>query len=492
MRKIKRYHPLIMLFDISQLIKNAIFLVISLSMLKFASQSSYSIIGKALFFSIFAMSAISIIFKWFTHKYKIDDACFHIYNGFLSKTVQTIPFTKIQNINRHASLLHRIFNVTSISFETSMTGEGSSIKFEVISKSEADRMEALVRDQLITIKSQQGILSEVNVREKMNHQNRTIHFKPQKKDIIKASLTSLSFLACIPLLGSFFLKINEFLDLEKIITEIARGSIGAVILIIVFTILFSAIFGIVTTYLKYGNYKISSDDRYIHITKGIVEQTAYSISKEKVQAIEVKQTIMKRLLGLAEVKLTCVADLSSEENKHEIHSLYPYLPVQRAYEIVSEMLPSYEVSQKMSCLPKRFFWVRLIGQSWLWIIAIFLLYYNKISFYKIENLWVLSVILFIFFILLRIQGFFQTRFALNSHFIQFKKGYLTTSLFVSKREKIIEVSISQSFIQKRLGLASITTSNRSKPIHFAGVDDVPAEFASSVYHWYLKRQKEFN
>ena len=116
-------------------------------------------------------------------------------------------------------------------------------------------------------------------------------------------------------------------------------------------------------FLKYGNYQISSDHDRIYITKGLIDETAFSIAKEKVQAIEIKQSFMKRLLGLAEVKLTSAGGLSSGEDTLEINSLYPFLPVKRAYEMVSEILPSYEISQKMSPLPIKSFWGAYCGPA---------------------------------------------------------------------------------------------------------------------------------
>lgn len=482
MTKAKRYHPLLMLFDLWKLVKNSIFFVIFLFVIKYGSNSTFITYGRIIFFLAFGLTIISMILKWFTHKYELNDTSFHLYKGLFSKSERTIPFSKIQNINQHTSLFHRIFKVTSVSFETGMTGEDAAIKFEVISQKEADRMKAYMTSAVcddIEISS-----SEVEVKKGMS--NRTIHFKPTQKDILKASFTSLSFLVLIPLISSFYFKINEIFHVKNEaegIFEKAIGSWWMVTIILIVLIITSITFGILRTFLKYGKYEIASDDDRIYITKGVMDEASFSIAKDRVQAIEIKQSFLKRLLGLAEVKLTSAGN---EEDKLDINSLYPFLPIKRAYEMVSEILPSYEVTQKMARLPRKSLWVRMFMPSWLWIIATIILFYFKPAVLKVEQAWwILSVALFILIIVLRWLDFFNTRYILKDHFIQFKKGSLTTSLFVSKRDKVIEVKVTRNIIQKIFGLASIEIINRAKPVHHASVDDVPVEMADSFYKWYM-------
>lgn len=499
MTKTKRYHPLLILFNLWKLVKNSIFFVIYLFVIKADSESNFVIYGRIIFFLAFGITLVSIILKWFTHKYELDDRSFHLYKGFLSKSERTIPFSKIQNVNRHTSLLHRIFKVTSTNFETGMRGEEAAVKFEVISQIEADRIEAHItsasRHELTTINSNNDNIELSSKMDTENaNSNRTIHFKPTKSDILKASFTSLSFFILFPLIGSFYFKINEIFHVEEEVEGIFMSIMSSgwmMTIIIIVLVIISATFGIVRTFLKYGKYQISSDHDRIYITKGVIEETTFSISKEKVQAIEIKQSLMKRLLGLAEVKLTSAGSLSSGEDTLEINSLYPFLPVKRAYKMVSEILPSYEVTTKMTRLPRKSLWVRLFKPSWIWIIATAVLFYFKPSILKVEQAWwILSAVLFILIAVSRLLDFCNTRYILNDQFIQFKTGSLTTSLFVSKRDKIIEVKVTRNIVQQMVGLASIGTINRAKPVHHAGVDDVPLELAASLYQWYMKRKNE--
>jgi len=194
MTKKKRYHPLLILFNVWKLVKNSIFFVIYLFVIKADSASSFVTYSRIIFLLAFGITLISIILKWFTHKYELDDKSFHLYKGIFSINERTIPFSKIQNVNRHTSLFHRIFKVTSTSFETGMPGEDAAVKFEVISQIEVERMEARITsadgDELITINSSNDNIESSSKVDKENvNLNRTIHFRPTKKDILKASFT---------------------------------------------------------------------------------------------------------------------------------------------------------------------------------------------------------------------------------------------------------------------------------------------------------------
>ena len=201
----KRYHPLIIIFDLFHLIKNCFFFFIFLFVIKYGSVSPFFKYGRIAFIILFGYSIVYILLKWYTHKYKLEETSFYISKGIFLKTVQTIPFTKIQNINRRTSFLHKIFQVTSIRFETGMSGDDSTVEFKVISPVKADQIENYIKNQVASGKEEIieiKPLTSSNV-ENDSHEGKHIHFRSTKKDILKASLTSLVFFCLFHLLFRF-------------------------------------------------------------------------------------------------------------------------------------------------------------------------------------------------------------------------------------------------------------------------------------------------
>jgi putative membrane protein len=496
-----RHHPLIILLDLYQLVKGSVFIAFFLFVIKFGSDAAYVKYGRLAFFLFLAVSAVAIVLKWLTKTYKLDGTSFELKEGIFTKTNQTIPFSKVQNVNYRTSLFHRIFNLTSIRFETGMAGADSAVEFKVIRKGEAEKLEQLVsrfQEEEAAEVPLPPLIAEDKEEDKATEHAapspRTVHFTPGKRDIILASFTSLSFFVLFSAILSIYFKIDEVFDLDKQAQGLLAKLMDSEILlaaIIALLLLASTAIGVARTYLKYGKYEISSDRERIYIVQGVLDESRFSILKERVQAIEVKQPLIKRLLGLAEVKLTSAGGVSLGEDSPEISTLYPFLPVKRSYDMISEILPKYEVTREMKRLPKKSFWIRLLKPSWLWILATAGLFWFKPEILHVEQAWwILSAALLITIGLLRILDYWNTRYTLNSQFIQMKTGSLSTSLFISKREKVIEVSVSSNPFQKRLGLASIETVNRAKPVLHTSLDDVPKEMAADLYEWYLGRGRD--
>ncbi len=475
--KATRYNPLLMVLKLWHLIRNTSVIFFYVFVVKSEYQSTlYSYLRIGLIVA-FVFTVLYIILKWFTEKYQLEEEAIHLYKGVFQKSQRMIPYSKIQDITRHRSLFHRLFMVTSMKLETGIEGQDATVKFEVVSQKEAKEIER-----------------HLNIVADDEWMNKTLHFTPAKKDILKASITSFSFLVLIPIIASLYTKMDELFHVEEeaagILKEVINYGWLVTILLLVLAIV-STIIGVMKTYIKYGNYEIFSDYERIYIKKGVIEESSFSIAKSKVQAIEINQSPVKRLFGLAEVKLTSAGSESEGDDGLAVNSLYPFLPVKRTYEMVSEILPSYEVIEEMNPLPKKSLLLRMVRPSWIWIIATGCLYYFKPTPLNIEEAWgLVSIILLGFILVTRFLGFLNTRYILNKNFIQYKKGILGTSLFISKRDKIIEVNVERNMMQQLLGLATIETINRGKPVKHRVMRDVPVEFAHQFYKWYMGRRNE--
>lgn len=506
MNDTKRQHPLAMLWSVWKLVKNSFAFIVFLFILRQGSASNWIMYGRAAFYVTMTFSVIAIIWGWFTLRYTAEDKAFQIYSGVFNRTRRTIPFTKIQNVNRHTSLFHRLFRVTSIRFETGIKGEDATFQLQVVSLSESDRLEKIVAGHMSEADATSDVMEQhvdsenlpenitmeedtpVPVKEELE---RTIHYQSTRKDIFKASFTSLSFLVLIPILGSLYSSIKDFFPDEKVTESIVLTWLDTwwiTALIITGLIAVSITLGIIRTFVKYGDFQISSDRKRIYITKGMLEQTAFSILKERVQAVKITQSPMKRLLGLAEVELTTAGGLG--ESDQEVNSLYPFLPVKQAYGMISEILPSYQVTEEMQKLPRKSLWLRMLIPSWVWIIATGLLFYFKpVILGQHQAWWMISVILLLWVVICRLADFFHTRYVLNQNFIQLRTGALTSTLYISKREKVIEVQITRNVLQRWFGVASIQTVNRAKPVLHHNVNDISLEAVEAFQLWYMERSQ---
>lgn len=546
MTDLKRHHALSLLWSLGNLIKNNFAFVLFLFVFRGKSDSTWIFYARIIFYIGISLGLVSIVWKWFATRYSADEKAIHIYTGAFSRTRRTIPYTKVQNVSRRTSFFHRLFGVTSIRFETGVKDGDASFQLQVVSIAEAEQLEKRVTHHLSEVQAQAGeelpdeegswnelsrdqefiemqdqaggnsmemeksseagsrVSSEANniVDDKDTGKllkgttpvpdQRVVHYRSTRRDVLKASFTSLSFLVLIPILGSLYSTVKDFFPDETVTESLVLSWLDSwwiTGLIILMLILLSIGLGIARTFIKYGDFQITSDDKRIYITKGMLEKTSFSIQKDRVQAVKITQSPMKRMLRLAEVELTTAGSLG--ESGQEMNSLYPFLPVNEAYRIIEEILPSYHVTEEMNKLPRVALWLRLLKPSWFWVIATGVLAYFQPVLVGMEQAWwILSLLLLLWIVTSRLINFHHTRYVLNDQFIQFRSGALTSTLFVSKREKVIEIKITRHPLQRKLGLASIHTVNRAKPVMHHHVHDIPDDVAGTFQMWYMGRSNE--
>src|SRR5699024_7942808 len=104
----------------------------------------------------------------------------HLYSGYLNKEEQIIPYNKIQNINKKTTALHRLFHMTSLHFETAMSGDNATVVFNAISETQAAEIERLI--ERTTAEEEPIFSNEISVKaeEEANEEaERKVHFTRQ-------------------------------------------------------------------------------------------------------------------------------------------------------------------------------------------------------------------------------------------------------------------------------------------------------------------------
>ncbi|MFP7478368.1 PH domain-containing protein [Terribacillus saccharophilus] len=493
----RRYHPANLLFGIAKTVRNWIFpLIITIF---FNNTDGWGTYAKYFILGMIVLSIASSILRWFTEKYIADERAFHLYSGIFSKSSRTVPYDKIQNVTKHTNLLHRLLRLTAIKFETG--SKEKAVEFEVLTKEEASRLEQLTKGNVQeqapikdTVISEEDLEDENTVSEQSvpRTEKKTIHFKPTKKELIRASFTSLSFILVVPLLISFVLKFDIFFDwselrqylpLLKIWWITTLGVIGIVVV--------SLLVGMWRVVQKYGNYELASDDTHIYIQTGLLSESAFSIRKDRVQGIEITQPILHRLLGLAKVKLISTGSLDISEETETINSLYPYFSLKQAQAMITEVLPEYQVQLSMEKLEQKVLIYRLLQPSIIWLGVTITLYFWRPELLGYEiKWWIVSLVLLILIEMYRYLNFKHTSYLISEKFFQIKMGAFTTTLFVTKRNKMIEIARNQNPLQRWLHLATIESVNRAKPVIHNKIKDIPASEANRFYEWFHQRTKD--
>ncbi|WP_077065136.1 PH domain-containing protein [Gracilibacillus massiliensis] len=489
-----RYHPLTILFKLYQLIKNSFFIIIILYVIQGRSDFWLYEYGRYAYIVFIILRILYITVSWWKETYQWDKQAFHLKKGVFVRNVSTIPFNKIQNVTRQTTLFHKIFRFTSVSFETAMDGADDTIKFDVVTKKHASFLTNLVQKDEAENTDETDNKAESEERVEPDQETKefkTIHFEPTKRELWKASFTSLSFLAIIPITAGLYDYVEPFLPKLEGFGESFLQSKWLIFLLSLIAVIIAVSFGVIRTFARFGKYKISSNERYIYIDRGILNESNFAIEKRKVQGLQMRQTFMKRLFGLTEVTLISSASPGANDDNVNVNSLYPFLPISQAYSLIEQLLPEYQLKTNMTRLPKKALLVKLLRPSYVWLIATALLIYFKPKPFDIDIAWwIYSFVLLGLIILQRILDYVHTKYRIDEEQVQWWQGGLTTQMFVTKRQRIIEIATSQSLLQKLFGAATLQMMNRSTPVHTETIVDVPIEVVRFYHQWYKERKTQ--
>lgn len=488
----KRVHPMHIFQSIVDFIRQNIFLIIILFVLNWGRDDAIFTYGRWAFIGFIILSIIYMIIAWMMTTYEFKDETAHLYTGVFKKSHRSIPLYRIQNVRRNVPFYFKLFQITSLTLETGMSQESGSLHFKALSNKEADRIEQLLSEVKLSTREEEVEEYDENTSAKLTEHifeeinpKQIIHFNPTKKEVFKASFLSFSFLAIIPLAITGYFKIEDVIDIEDQLTGIyslITSSWISIFITVILSLIAICIFGIVYTYLRYGKYEIASDETNIYITSGVLNEKSFSVRKERVQAIQINQPFLKKILGLAEVKLISASSNLGESS--EVSSLYPFLPVKRAYSILEEILPQFTVLDEMNKLPTRALKVKIMR------IPIFSLIVLGGLLWFAPRFWWIALIILAITYLTRFFEYRNTRYTMEGPFIQFKVGGLSSTVFITTRKLVTQIEVEQSILQRKYDLTSIKTYNRTGFYHVEFLEDIPKEVGTEFIHWYAKRLNE--
>lgn len=483
--KPRRQHPLLILYKIILSIKEFILPILFIFVFQFGSDSNFIKYGSLAIIVYLIYQAIVSIFVWKNTKYLFTDKNIEIAEGKFVSKKRVFALDRIQSYNQHTSFIHKIFKLTSFT----MVMGTDNVKLEMITQGELRRIRNLL-DSIEPIQTSETTKTDSKLDAESNR-SITEHYLISLKEIVLISFTSFYFLALIPILLTIYNRLEDaFEDVEKYAKsfyDIVSQSWIFIAGVILFVILVSIIIGLVVTYLRFGQYRVASDAKQIYISKGIISTTNYTIPREKIKGIIIQKSFTRRFFGIYKVKLVSLGDLL-EEMELETDVLFPFILKRRMEILLPEIVPEFPVEKTTERLPKQGIWANLLIPSYFFFIVTFVVLYFWPKF------WYIPLALLVIIVISRIIEVKQARYLSNEKFIQFQTGTFSLDEFVTKRSLIDELEINQSWVQRKLKLASLSVTLREKPIHVARMIHLPESVAAEYYNEYateiLKQQNK--
>ncbi|MEK4563556.1 PH domain-containing protein [Alkalihalobacillus sp. FSL R5-0424] len=467
-----RLHASFLLSELLSTLKSYFFPILLFWIVNRNSESMFIMFAKWGVLALVALSIVSAILQWFHFRYTFTETELQIKKGGLVRKEQYIQYHRIQNVSRATNLIGKIFRVTTVKLETEAQDD-ATVHLKMVTHSQANAIQTFL-EWKSNHKTQDTLSTEVAAPSK------ALHYKVTKKELVKASFTSFSIVALIPILMTIFFNIDEVFPLDGHVNRVTSFLWDHWIWLtfaIICLLMISCLFGVITTFLQFGRFEVRSDEKRIYIKKGIIQEKENAILKSKVQGVVVSKSLIRRWFGMAKVKLVCAGGEGWEDDS-ESAVIFPFISVKRIPELLPEIIPGFVYHQPERKLPRRALRVKLLRPSYFWIIVTVVI----VIFWS--NLWYLSLILLALIGLSRLMDFYFTRYQITESMTQFEVGGVFNELTTTSMNKVEEVKVTRSWLQRRFGLASIQVATRGKPIHIIMIHDIPESVADDYYMWF--------
>jgi putative membrane protein len=441
---------------------------------------------------LFAIASIlSAILRYFSFSYQIQGNELITEQGIIERKQRNIPLERVQEISIEQGMFQRLFDVVEAKIETG-GGQGAEATLSVLSRSEADRLRRAVFDRVEAIKAgQQGADPEL-IQSQIPQERILIH-RLGIRDLVMAGLTTNHLVSAMVLAGALWNFADDILPdtiyqrAADLIYSLARqlaaqSTMQAIIITVVgalSVLIIGLLFSITGSILLFYGFTFSRRGEDLHRAYGLFTQRSSSLPRHRIQVLKIEEKMMRRLAGLATLR----ADTSgrSRENEDDNEGRDVLIPiVKRAAvdQILPVFFPDFISDQaewrRVSKLAIRSGVIK--GGIFCLIVTAALFTYQR----ELIAFWPLLFLPMIY--LINVIRYRSLGYALGDRYFRTRKGWLGRSMQIVPINKIQAVEVSQTPIDRRLGLATMSIDTAGQAFTGGGpeVSYLPLAEAQSI------------
>ncbi|MCR8843269.1 PH domain-containing protein [Paenibacillus sp. SC116] len=409
--------------------------------------------------------------SWQRFYYVLEHDRLRIHKGILFREERNLYYSRIHSVNVEQPLIHRLLGVARIKIE--MPGgktEGDGV-LKAITLNTANELEQWIRSQSSSLKQKKEVEVETQVKQELgreqsddiatrtaistdvmdnkedhgNNTNQTATYtlKLPFMKVLFASMTTVN----IGLVITFILGVISFADdilpaaVYNRILSTAQTIFPTWWGIVIVGVVAAWILSTVLYILKYGGFQLESDGSQISISYGLLEKKKHVFRIKRVQAIVVKEGILRQALGYAEVGLHVVSS-----NKNETVILHPFIRKQLLQSWLAEMVPQFNWVEREKRSPMRALWTFLKWDIFLngLIIAAAVWYFGMVGWW--------ALLLFVVTVPLSYTAHSDEGFTCRDEQLTIWKRDLARYTIFARRRQLVTFEKRSTPIQKKLRL----------------------------------------
>lgn len=464
----QRLHPLTIVVEFLRVLGRVIWAIALFLYLRFSGAGSDG--SDVIFALIGCVAVVTAVARYLTTTYGIQGGSLIVRTGLLTKQERTIPLDRIQNINLRRPFVHRLLGLVDVQIETA-SGTGVEASLSALSEDQAEAMRRVLGGSPVLGASEAPSLPT----------ERTM-YRASAAELFIAGATENRALAIVgALIGALAVADQAMPDrawsgavgagIDRLSSMSTPAIIGAVVLLLVI----GWIGSIVMSFVTYWNFELALGDGRFTRRYGLVNHVESVVPRHRIQLVRIVESPLQRMLGFCKL----YAETAGSYGDKEVGGsalMSPLLDRETLPAVSKVVFASSPVSdiEWVGISPRA---IRSRVQAALpWIILITAVAYVP---FGVGALW-LAPGLLLLSLLRAWLGYRSTGYSELGDAIAYREGVLSRTTWLMPCDKVQMVVMSQSPLQRRLGLASVTAPTASAGAFPATIRDLPDDSAYSI------------
>lgn len=385
--------------------------------------------------------------RWWFYRFRFGEDAIEIHEGVIGRVNKKIPYSNVINVEINQPWIYRPTQYVELIFDSA----GSKKKDGIIPCINRERAEEIKSSLVLQSKMDESEVEAVD--------NGTLVSRQVKDLFIFGMAHNRVFLFIGLMIGAYY-KVKEVVKdidgrlmslYDKLVSDIPVVIIGIVILILL--IMLSALMSGALQVVKSYGYRLWRDKGKLVQTEGLFTKKENSITLEKLQRVVIRRTILDRLVRRCSLKLV---QLNGE-------MVVPALRMTEAFDLCKSIGKSVPGKQYIRGALYSFIRNSIIALPALLWLAYEAWRVDEVGF---SVFFAASGLLYVIFSCLR---WFRFGYQLDERSLMVKTGRIDERTYIVELLKCQAVTISQSWIERQFGMATVKIHFVMKTLPIRGI-----------------------
>ena len=319
--------------------------------------------------AIVALSVVSSVITWRTRTWELTDAGIMLRSGLVTSKQLQVPYEHIHTVNMSSNLVERVLGLMTLDLDTgaaSSEGEATRIRGLQAGIAEALREELFRRKAAVL--ADQGLdarTADADASAEADDEASPTAPAPSPDacytlttvQLVFAALTearvvaqAVAFLILI-VQGVNLLQESELVNLSDVAGDIAvlpvALLIGVAALLLALALIVGFAISFVMSLIGYAGYRAERAAGRISVERGLLSRTSHTVALERIQSINIRQGLIRQLIGYAEGRASVVGAIGSSDETSTADGvvLHPFIRVTEVEAFLASIAPDFSAAE---------------------------------------------------------------------------------------------------------------------------------------------------